>query len=399
MYRLSADGERFEMIGMNWISHGFCAINEESCGSCQPTNCSTLGIGCATSNTASRAGSTNLGPRRDINPLGTQFDGQGPGTHDHPYSLPTGDSVIAGRLQVDVNDLSVAGAEYYFEIHYVTHDEDLSNRYNNASWMQVNMPPPPYTGNIINILPIRQFEVALYAWREEWEGSDKPVIIQAIEDADQGRFHLARRVSDNGDGTWHYEYALHNMNSQLGVSSFEIPIPEGVVVANVGFHDVFYHSGDGHPGEGNFDGTDWAVEDTGIGGNRTLSWSTSIFDADPNANALRWGSTYNFRFNANTPPQGTEITLVQYRGSVDGPGAPASLLVTAEGPSPLNGGCSCPFDSDLSGEVDAFDLASLLACWGPVEPGTCECLQAEPIDDFINAQDLANLLAAWGNCE
>ena len=45
------------------------------------------------------------------------------------------------------------------------------------------------------------------------------------------------------------------------------------------------------------------------------------------------------------------------------------------------------------------DLASLLACWGPVEPGTCECLQTEPFDDFINAQDLANLLAAWGSCE
>ncbi len=93
------------------------------------------------------------------------------------------------------------------------------------------------------------------------------------------------------------------------------------------------------------------------------------------------------------------MTFMHYRGSVDGPGEPASLLVRVGAPSPLNGGCACPFDSDLSGEVDASDLAALLACWGPVEPGTCECLQAEPIDGVINPQDLATLLAAWGNCE
>ncbi|MCH8970106.1 MAG: hypothetical protein IIA66_13440, partial [Planctomycetes bacterium] len=69
-----------------------------------------------------------------------------------------------------------------------------------------------------------------------------------------------------------------------------------------------------------------------------------------------------------------------------------------QGPSPLTGGCVCPFDSDLSGGVDAADLANLLGCWGPVEPGTCECLQAEPIDDVIDAWDLGNLLGSWGPC-
>ena len=169
-------------------------------------------------------------------------------------------------------------------------------------------------------------------------------------------------------------------------------------MAKVGFHDVFYHSGDGHPGEGNFDGTDWAAEDTGSGDSRTLSWSTSIFDENPNGNALRWCSTYNFRFDANTPPQDAVITIVQYRGSVEGPGQPGSLLISAQGPSPLNGSCPCPFDSDLSGEIYAFDLANLLGCWGPVEPGTCECLQAEPITDVIDAFALASLLGAWGPC-
>ncbi len=398
MYRMSADGERFEMIGMSWLKHSFCALSEGTCGSCQATNCSTLGIGCADTYTANRNGSTNLGPRRDVNPVGTQFNGSGPGTHDHPYPAPTGSSTIRGRLQVKTSDLSHPGAKYYVEIHYVTHDEPLTVRYNNASWMHVNMPSSPYTGNIINNLPLNQQEVALIAWQEEWEGTGTPVGIKEIVDTQRGMFQLGSRVSNNGDGTWHYEYALHNMNSHLAASSFVIPIAKGVTVTNVGFHDVFYHSGDGYPGLGTFDGTDWLSEDTGAGGDRVLSWSTATFDDSPNGNALRWGTTYNFRFDADTPPENAIGTIVHYRGSTEGPGTPASLSAPTKAPSQQTGGCFCPFDPDLSGGVDAADLAQLLGCWGPVAPGTCDCLQAEPIDDVIDAEDLAHLLGSWGPC-
>ncbi len=392
MYRMSADGERFEMIGMSWLKHSFCALSEPSCGSCQYTNCNTLGIGCADTYTAGRNGSTNLGPRRDVNPMGLQYGGNGPGTHNHPYSSPSGSSTIRGRLQVKVNDLSHAGAKYYVEIHYVTHDEGLGNRYNNASWMHVNMPPWPHTGNITNNLPLREQEVALDAWREEWEDTETPVMIRELLDGLRGMFQLGWRVSDNGDGTWHYEYALHNMNSHLAASSFMIPIPEGVTLTNIGFHDVFYHSGDGYPGYGTFDGTDWVPEDTEVGGSRALVWSTVTFDDNPNGNALRWSSTYNFRFDADTPPQDAMATIVHYRGSTEGPGAPASLSGLTQGPAPLESDCLGDINND--GNVDAFDLAGLLGAWGP-NPGHPADFDG---DGNVDGADLAVLLGAWGPC-
>ena len=54
------------------------------------------------------------------------------------------------------------------------------------------------------------------------------------------------------------------MNSDPSAGSFSIPIPSGVTVTNVGFHDVDYHSGEP------WDGTDWSVS---LGGG-TVAWST-----------------------------------------------------------------------------------------------------------------------------
>ena len=63
---------------------------------------------------------------------------------------------------------------------------------------------------------------------------------------------------------------------------------------------------------------------------------------------------------------------------------------------PVAAGCGdCPTDANGDSETGPFDLATLLAAWGPVEPGNC--LDANG-DGAIGPFDLATLLAAWGEC-
>ena len=40
-----------------------------------------------------------------------------------------------------------------------------------------------------------------------------------------------------------------------------------------------------------------------------LTWSTETFAQNPNANAIRFGTMYNFRFDSNRPPQTANATI------------------------------------------------------------------------------------------
>ncbi len=66
---------------------------------------------------------------------------------------------------------------------------------------------------------------------------------------------------------------------------------------------------------------------------------------------------------------------------------------TCEGGEPCGG---CPTDANGDLETGPQDLASLLACWGPLASG-CECLDSND-DNEVGPFDLATLLAAWGPC-
>ncbi|MCH8880450.1 MAG: hypothetical protein IID34_11270 [Planctomycetes bacterium] len=421
LYRLSPDGKRFEMIGMSWLKHSFCALSEFTCGNCQATNCSTLGVGCADTYTAARNGTTNLGPRGTSDPLGTLVEPDGSGTHTHPQPTPSGNETIAGRLQVHTSDLDIPGAAYFFEVQYITHDEPISLRHNNASWIPVAMPAgSEFTGDILRIDVLRMEQIVLGAWQE----NDPEVVVTPIEDEQGGRFHLAYRVTDNGDGTWHYEYALHNMNSQLAARGFEVPVPDKVVVSGMGFHDVDYHSGDGDlatGGGGNYDGTDWPATD-GVG---TLSWDMQVVGGYDNSNALRWGTTYNFRFDANTPPESVVVAIKHYRPTQ----GPDFITATTLGPSPDVSDCpnacsghgicesgSCVCDAGWDGSD-----CSIPICETPCQnggtctaPNTCQCASGweggdclDPIctdpcqNGTCTAPDTCLCLPGWGGpvCE
>ena len=94
-------------------------------------------------------------------------------------------------------------------------------------------------------------------------------------------------------------------------------------MTNIGFHDVTYRNGDG-VGSVSQSGTDWP----GVVGAGAISWSTEAPAQNANANAIRWGTTYNFRFDANVPPAGGNIEVGLW-----GSGAPASVSAAAEIPA------------------------------------------------------------------
>ena len=63
------------------------------------------------------------------------------------------------------------------------------------------------------------------------------------------------------------------------------------------------------------------------------TWTTQTFAANIHANAIRWGTLYNFRFDADVPPQNGSITLGMFKT-----GSPASVNVAAQVPGPSKKG-------------------------------------------------------------
>jgi hypothetical protein len=320
LYRMTFIGTetRFEQIGMSWLMHGFFALsNTDCCPSCQGTDGATLGVGCSSPDTAAQNGTqSGLGPRWQVN----AFTGSFP----FPAANPPYSGTVARRLQAHTSELQITGLfgpRYFGEIHFVAADDAAAGHANNnASYREFTVAMSggdPYIafqniGSTVQLPAIR-------AWRTV----DATVVENDIQVPGEGLFVLAHAVTPIGNGLWHYEYALYNMNSDRSARSFSIPIAAGVHLANIGFHDVDYHDGDG-PGNVDFDGTDWPA--TLAGGN--LTFATDDFATNPSANAVRWGTTYNFRFDADTPPQGGTATIELFK-----PGTPTSLASPVSVPS------------------------------------------------------------------
>jgi hypothetical protein len=127
------------------------------------------------------------------------------------------------------------------------------------------------------------------------------------------RFEAASRVTDKGDGTWHYEIAIHNVNSRRAARAYTIAFPAGTTLFNAGAHVIAHHSGEPYTTE------DWTTDVTG----NVVTWSTDDYGTNANANALRWATTFSFWVDADQPPQdGSTHTLALFV-----PGTPAELAV------------------------------------------------------------------------
>jgi len=317
-YKVVNGSGRFEHLGMSWLKHGFFALsNNLCCTGCQSTSGSSLGIRCADPYTAARNGSqSGAGPKWQVN--------ASTGVFTYPPANPAFSGSTARRLQVKITDLeaSSASVRYFGEAQYITQDDAAAgNDNNNASYRELTVTGSgtAWTFSLTAGQTTQREKPAILAW----QAIDPTVQVQNIDT--DGRLILAWKVTETTPGTWHYEYALQNLNSDRSVQKFALPVG-GAMLTNIGFHDVDYHSGDGI-GNVTTLGTDWAVTNTA----GTLAWATDTFAVNQNANALRWGTLYNFRFDANVPPTSGSITLTPFKSG-------SNLVVTAQVPSAAPGG-------------------------------------------------------------
>jgi hypothetical protein len=317
MFRLK-DG-RFEQLGQSWLKHGFFALSQNFCSNdCQGTTGNHLGVNCSDPYSSFLNGQqSNLGPKFEVNAT--------TGVHPHPVTdLGQTGNAIFKRLQVHNDDLDPAlnpDALYFIEGQYVTADDAAAdNQDNNASYRKVTVSGSSGIFDISFDGPTQQQLPAIRAWAVH----DTGVAEVDVHVPNDGLYILASKVTDLGGGMWHYEYALHNLNSHRSARAFSVPIPAGATVTNVGFHDVEYHSGEP------FSLDDWA--DNG-GSPPAVVWNTDTFDHNEDANALRWGTLYNFRFDADVEPSINEVTIELFR-----PGTPTSVTAQTLAPN------ICDFD-------------------------------------------------------
>ncbi len=309
MFRLKSG--RFEQIGQAWVFHEFVALAQNLCGcTCNGQGGNMLGAGCSNPHTSGYLGlQENLGPKSEINAFA--------GTLPFPPSNPSFSGPVARRLQVKISDLDPAqngGGLYFVEVQYVAaEDSAAGHRDNNASYRPANISGSGTTWNATLTGSTQREKPAIRAWKDH----DPGAVETDVKISGEGLLILAAKVTDLGDGFWHYEYALQNLNSDRSAGSFSIPVSPYAIVQNIGFNDVDYHSGEP------YDGTDWTV----TRGQDALTWSTIPFEVNPDANALRWGTLYNFRFDANVPPGTTDATIGLFK-----PGTPLSVSAETVGP-------------------------------------------------------------------
>ena len=308
LYRMSggiSNDERFEQIGQSWLKHAFAALEGNDCGfGCSTSRCTTgsnLCSGCSDPYSAGLNYSQNgLGSRAWGNPFTGVFPGS-PSPANHTGHHHTGTSHRVTVAMSDLDTTQNAGATYFAEGQYVTPHEytwcqanpGQCNMYNNVSYRQFTVSG---TTNFIfsPVGPTVRSTPAIFAWTGATINQIEP------DPGNDGIAFVGYKVTNPSTGVWHYEYAIYNENLDRAIQSFAVPT--GRRIRNTGFHAPPQEPGwanDGTVGNTGYSSTPWTSMVTG----GSLTWSCETLAQNPDANAIRWGTLYNFRFDSNQPPQ------------------------------------------------------------------------------------------------
>ena len=119
--------------------------------------------------------------------------------------------------------------------------------------------------------------------------------------------------------------AIYNQNLDRAIQSFSVPVGPGVNISNIGFHAPTQEPGWANDGTFNnlgYSSTPWNVTQDAS----SITWNTETFATNQNANAIRYGTLYNFRFDADQPPNPTNATVSDFKT-----GSPTVAVVQAAG--------------------------------------------------------------------
>jgi hypothetical protein len=387
-WRLVDGAGQFDQVGQSWLKHGFTALQMNACslGCNANPNGDALGVGCSDPYTASLNGSQGgLGPRSQVNAYTGYFP--------YPFTAAQPTNALSRRLQVRGSDLAVTPItsttmKYFVEGHYVAADDAAAgNGFNNASYRRVvvNFNSPNFRIATASGHPTRREQAGIFAWAEAESG----VTVIPVNVPGEGRFYVASKVTPLSGGVYHYEYAIQNLNSDRSASWFRVNGPGPQMESSLeGFRDVDYHSGEPYTN------TDWTMSKVPQG----MVWANDAdFATNPNANALRWGTMYSFRFRSTQAPvMGTGSLGLFKPGAA---GAPNDLTFALMVP----GVPTCPsidFNNDglFPSDDDLVDLLAVMA-GGACSTGNCNTIDVDGNGLFPSDDDLVAFLDALsGGC-
>ena len=327
--------QRFEQVGQAWIKHAFGAAEDDDCNlGCDTSNCTQfqqLCPGCSDPYLADENGWYDLlGSRAWVNP----FTGAFPSTAaDHTGHAHDGAS---HRIRVNVSDLNTTlnqGATYFAEAQYDTAQEyqwcqahpGQCNMYNNASYRKFLVSGTTnFTFSPVGVTG--RMQPAIMAWTGATVSQQEP------DPGNDGIWFMGYKVTNPTAGVYHYEYALYNQNLDRSIQSFSVPVAPGVSISNAAFHAPPQEPGwanDGTLNNQGYSSTPWVVTQT----SDSITWNSETFAQNQNANAIRFGTQYNFRFDTDQPPQSASATIGFFKT-----GSP--MMVAIQGPG--GGGTPTP---------------------------------------------------------
>jgi archaellum component FlaG (FlaF/FlaG flagellin family) len=337
MYRINADGS-IEQIGRSGVKHAFLTTHV-GCADGRPSG-HVIGAACEdTYAVSNNDDSTRLGPRTEIIPAtnqwgrcGSIYDADCNGTNDHPAvgSFDQRLTVNEAQISTSVNP----GATFLFESWYLAR-EDI-NIYNSMGTVASTQ---NWSGTVWGISATTyKLDSAIDRWVSP---TAPPANAKNSELAvGEGHARLAVKVTDNGNGTWRYDYAVMNFDfaravtqgaepnlkvlGNKGFDSFSVPLAAGAVVSATRFSDGDLNAGN-----------NWTVDSSG----GQVIWTAPVSDPD-----LDWGTLFAFSVTVNTPPANANGTLhIAQAGSPSSydlatlaPGTPAPSPTVAVAPTTLS---------------------------------------------------------------